>query len=159
MTRHPTGTPCERASCRAALAPDGELSVLEQRLLDAHLARCSGCRRFAGQVATVAAELRALALQPLPRPVSIPTWRRRSVAARVRAIGSAAAVAVMALGVASRAPLSSGEERSFPLPAVADLPAGDRSEGQALRDLRRETIVAEMEARNRAARHFGNLPA
>ena len=152
-------TPCERASSWAALAPDGELSELEQRLLDAHLARCSGCRGFAAQVSAVAAELRAAALLPPSRPVSIPAWRRRTITARLRAVGSAAAVAAMALGLASRAPLSTGEERLFQPPAVVDRSGGDRAEHQALRDLRREAIVAELEARNRPAGSFGSQPA
>ena len=150
---------CDRACSWASLAPDGELSELEQRLLDSHLARCGPCTRFARQVAAVAAELRAAALQPIPQPVAIPTWRRGTVAARVRAVGAAAAVAVMALGVASRAPLPSGERQSLQVQPVLDFSGGDQAEQQQLRDLRREAIVAEIEARNRPARHFGNQPA
>ena len=150
---------CERACSWASLAPDGELSELEQRLLDSHLARCGPCDRFARQVAAVAAELRAAALQPLPQPVAIPMWRRGSVTARVRAVGAAAAVAVMALGIASRPPLSSGERQSLQVQPVLDFSGGEQAEQQQLRDLRREAIVAEIEARNRPARHFGNQPA
>lgn len=120
MARHPTGVLCERARAWAALAPDGELSELEHKLLGAHLQRCHACGHFAVQVAAVAAELREAALQPLPRPVSIPVWRRRPLYARVRAVGAAAAVAVMALGVASRAPLSATERNSFDLPRVTN---------------------------------------
>ena len=159
MTRFPRGVLCERARSWAALAPDDELSELEQKLLEAHLARCAGCARFAVQVATVAAELRAAALQPLPHPVSILTWRRRPVYARLRTVGAAAAVAVMALGIASRAPLSSGESQSFRLPPAADLSSDDRSENQELRDLRRAAIVRATAAMNRPTRYFGNQPA
>jgi len=150
---------CERACSWASLAPDGELSELEQRLLDSHLARCGPCDRFARQVAAVAAELRAAALQPLPQPVAIPMWRRRTVTARISAVGAAAAVAVMALGIASRAPLSSGEQHSLHVRPVLDFSGGEQGEQQQLRDIRREMIVAELEARNRPARHFGNQPA
>ena len=83
----------------------------------------------------------------------------RGLTARVRTVGAAAAVAVMALGIASRAPLSSGERAVAPLRPVLDFSGGDQAEQQALRDLRREVIVAEIEARNRPARHFGNQPA
>lgn len=160
MTRFPRGVLCERARSWAALAPDDELSELEQKLLDAHLARCGACSRFSMQVAAVATELRAAALQPLPRPISIPTWRRRPVYARVRAVGAAAAVAVMALGIASRAPLSSSEpQQSFEFPRVVDFSGGDEAEQQTLRNLRREAIAQENAARNRPARHFGNQPA
>ena len=71
-------------------------------------------------MAAVAAELRAAALQPLPRPLVVPIWRRRPVYARVRAVGAAAAVAVMALGIASRAPLSASDGESFDLPRVTN---------------------------------------
>lgn len=159
MTRFPRGVLCERARSWAALAPDDELSELEQKLLDAHLARCGACSRFSMQVAAVATELRAAALQPLPRPVSIPTWHRRPAYARMRAIGAAAAVAVMALGVASRAPLSTGDQQSFQIPRVVDFSGGDEAEQQALRNLRREALAQETALRNRPARHFGNQPA
>ncbi len=120
MADHPTAVLCERARTWAALAPDGELSELERKLLDAHVQRCAACAHFALDVAAVAAELRAAALQPLPRPLSVPIWRRRPVYARVRAVGAAAAVAVMALGIAARAPLSTGEADSLQLPRVTN---------------------------------------
>jgi len=114
MMRHPRGVLCDRARAWAALAPDGELSELERKLLGSHLDRCDACAVFAVRVAAVAAELRAASLQPLPRPVSVRVWRRRPVYARVSAIGAAAAVAVMALGVSARAPLSTGESDKLP---------------------------------------------
>ena len=159
MTRFSRGSLCERARSWAALAPDGELSELEGKLLDAHVARCRACGGFAAHVAAIAGELRTAALQPLPRPISIPAWRRRHVYARARMVGAAAAVAVIALGIAARAPLSAGEQQSFRLTPVVDFSGGDQAEHQALRDLRREAIVAAIEARNRPARHFGNQPA
>ena len=116
MAEFPTAVLCERARTWAALAPDGELSELEHKLLHAHVERCAACAHFAADVAAVAAELRAAALQPL----SIPIWRRRPVYARVRAVSAAAAVAVMALGIAARAPLSSSESDSFDLPRVTN---------------------------------------
>jgi anti-sigma factor RsiW len=118
MAEHPTAI-CERARTWAALVPDGELSELERKLLDAHLQRCAACAHFALDVAAIAAELRAAAPEPLPRPLSVPIWRRRPVYARVRAVGAAAAVAAMALGVAARAPLSSDND-SFRLPRVTN---------------------------------------
>jgi anti-sigma factor RsiW len=114
MMRHPTGAICDRARAWAALAPDGELSELERKLLGSHLDRCDACATFAMRVAAVAAELRAASLQPLPRPVSVRVWRRRPVYSRVSAVGAAAAVAVMALGVSVRAPLSTGESDKLP---------------------------------------------
>jgi len=159
MTAFPSGRPCERARAWASLMPDGELSVLEQKLLDAHLARCRPCCSFSVQVAAVAAALRAAALDPVSQPVAIPTWRRRRVYARVRMVGAAAAVAVMALGIAARAPVSTGEQGAFEFPVVVDFSGSDQAEHQALRDIRREAMVAAIEARTRPARHFGNQPA
>ena len=129
--------------------------MLEQKLLDAHLARCGACSRFSVQVTAVAAALRAAALQPVSQPVTVPTWRRQRTYARVRVVGAAAAVAVMALGISSRAPLSAGERGAFQFPVAVDFSGGDQAEQQELRDLRREAIVAAIAARNRPARHFG----
>ena len=120
MMCHPRGVLCDRARAWAALAPDGELSELERKLLGSHLDRCHSCADFAVRVAAVAAELRAASLQPLPRPVSVPVWRRRHAYARVRTIGAAAAVAAMALGLAGRAPLSTGERDKLQLPRVTN---------------------------------------
>jgi len=119
MADHPAAI-CERARTWAALAPDGELSELERKLLDAHVQRCSPCAHFALDVAAIAAELRAAAPEPLPRPLSVPIWRRRPVHARVRAVGAAAAVAAMALGIASRGPISPSDSDSLRLPQVTN---------------------------------------
>jgi anti-sigma factor RsiW len=120
MARHPTRVLCERARSWAALAPDGELSELERKLLDSHVVRCAACAHFALEVAEIAAELRRAAPEPLPQPVTVPIWRRRPVYARFRAVGAAAAVALMALGVASRAPLAPSERSENALPQVTN---------------------------------------
>lgn len=120
MAGESTTSLCERARAWAALAPDEELSELERKLLDSHVQRCATCAHFALQVAIVTAELRAAELQTLPRPISVPIWRRRPVYARFRAVGAAAAVAVMALGIASRAPLTPSDRDSFELPQVTN---------------------------------------
>jgi len=120
MADHPRSI-CDRARTWAALAPDGELSELERKLLDAHVQRCPACAHFALEVAAIAGQLRAAAPEPLVRPLSIPIWRRRRVYARMRAVGAAAAVAVMALGVAARSPLSGADQGdSFQLPRVTN---------------------------------------
>lgn len=120
MTRHPRGVLCDRARGWAALAPDGELSQLERKLLGSHLDRCASCSMFAVEVAAVAFELRDASVQPLSRPVSVPVWRRRRTYARMRTVGAAAAVAAMALGIAARAPLSSSDSASTALPRVTN---------------------------------------
>lgn len=156
MTRFPRGVLCERARSWAALAPDGELSELERKLLDSHLARCASCGHFALEVAALAAQLRDAALEPLPRPVALPVWHRRRAYAGLRAVGTAAAVAVMALGIASRAPLSSGDRGSVQLPRVVDFSGGDQAEQQRLlTELHQASAVANA-LRNRPARLFDN---
>lgn len=157
-TRHRLA-PCERARSWAALAPDAELSELEQRLLDVHVARCGGCRRFSTQVAVLAAELRAAALQRPPHPVAVRAWRRRPANARARMVGAAAAVAVIALGMPARAPLSGGEQSALQLPRALDRSASDEAEHQALRNFRRQALVAALQTRDRPGRHFGDQPA
>ena len=154
-----SGVLCERARSWAALAPDGELSELERKLLDSHLTRCGACSRFTVEVAAVAADLRASALQPLPRPVSIPTWHRRPVYVRMRGLAAAAAVAIMALGIAARGPLATSDRESLQLPRVVDFSGGDAAEQQALLNVRSYTLASQRAMRNRPARHFGNQPA
>ena len=53
MIHPPRGALCDRARGWAALAPDGELSELERKLLQAHLLRCEECRAFADDVVTI----------------------------------------------------------------------------------------------------------
>jgi anti-sigma factor RsiW len=159
MTRFPRGVLCERARSWAALAPDGELSELERKLLDSHLARCGACGAFALQLAAIAAELRDASPQPLPHPVALPVLHRRRAWTGVRTVGAAAAVAVMALGIASRAPLSSSERESFRLPPVVDFSGGDRQEMATLISQRREAIAVANAVKNRPARRSVNQPA
>jgi hypothetical protein len=159
MTRFPRGVLCERARSWAALAPDGELSELERKLLDSHLVRCGPCGEFALEVAALAAELREASLQPLPRPVALPVWHRRRAWAGVRTVGAAAAVAVMALGLASHAPLSTGDRESVNLPRVVDFSGGDQAEISRLTSQRREAIAVAKAVKNRPARRLENQPA
>ena len=147
---------CDRARSWAALAPDDELSELERTLLRSHLARCGSCSRFAADVAVIATQLRAASLEPLSRPIAVPTWRRRRVLARIGAVGAAAAVAVMALGIASRAPLANTDRRPVQVPQVTDF-AGDQAELQLLRNEQRQASTEAFG--QRPTKRFGNQPA
>ena len=111
---------CDQARAWAALAPDGELSEIERKLLEAHLTRCRECRAFASQVAGVAGALRRERLVPLSHPISIVSWRRRSGYARFRAVGAVAAVALAAVGISSRAPLPADQREPLRLPQVTN---------------------------------------
>ena len=161
MTRFPRGVLCERARSWAALAPDDELSELEHKLLDAHLARCPGCSRFAERVAAVADELRRASLERPTYPIAVPSWRRRNVYARMRTVGAAAAVAAMALGVASRSPLpSQSRQDGFRLPTIALAGDDERREQQEQRELRRTQILISSGAPAATGiRHFGDQSA
>ena len=161
MTRFPRGVLCERARSWAALAPDNELSELERKLLDAHLSLCAGCSRFAERVAAVADELRRASLERPTYPIPVPSWRRRNTYARMRAVGAAAAVAAMALGVASRAPLpSQSRDDGFSLPTLVVASDDERLEQKEQRDLRRtQILISSGVAAPTGIRHFGDQPA
>jgi hypothetical protein len=149
---------CERARAWAALAPDGELAMLESRLLDAHLALCADCRSFAEQVAALAAELRAAALERSSRRLVLSAAPARpSASARVRSVASVAAVAAMALGIAMQAPIGEPERPSGP-PAAAPAEVDD-AELHAIRLLRHEAMLTGIARSGRASGTFGNQPA
>jgi hypothetical protein len=150
---------CDRARAWAGLAPDGELSQLEQLLLDAHVAHCAPCRCFAAEVAAIARELRVAGREAPARVLTLPPAHvRRSVYARARAVGAVAAVAAMAFGIAARAPLAPGDEgRRTPLAAApADV---EQAELQTIRQLRREALLTTQSYSDRPSRAFGDQPA
>ena len=120
MNRRHRGVLCDRARSWAALAPDGELSELEHKLLGAHVARCRPCEAFAADVARVADTLRREPLETLSHPLAVPGWRRRGTYVRLRTVGAAAAVALMAIGITARAPLPVNDRDVSPLPRVTN---------------------------------------
>lgn len=120
MMHSPRGTLCDRARAWASLAPDGELSEIERKLLDAHLVRCEGCSAYATDVAAVTEVLQCEELAPLSRPISVVSWRRGTGIARLRTAGAVAAVTLMAIGIADRAPLPSNERSSLDRPRVTN---------------------------------------
>jgi hypothetical protein len=131
---------CERARAWAALAPDGELAVLERRLLDAHLAHCARCRAFAQHVAAIAAELRATAAEQCSRRFALPAASVRRPSHRLRNVASAAAVAAMAFGIALQQPAVVDAPRPAPAPRAPSADVED-AELRALRLLRREALL------------------
>lgn len=153
-------SPCERTRAWAALAPDGELSELERRLLDAHVARCAPCRLFAADVAAIALELRAASLhRPALRLALPPVHVRRSLYARVRVVGAVAAVAAMAFGIAARPPLGTGGGDRPSTPVGAAPAEVDEAELQTIRQLRREARLGAESYPDRPTRTFGTQPA
>ena len=155
------GVLCDRARSWAALLPDRELSELERKLLDRHLAGCAGCRGFAHEVAAVTELIRREELVALPHPVSVPSWRRRSaVTARLGSLGAAAAVALMTIGIAARAPLPMADESSSSrLPRVTDYANNAPREVAQIRKLKRVYVTPENVLRLRPAKQQQTLPA
>ena len=149
---------CERTRAWAALAPDGELAVLERRLLDAHLAHCAACRSFAEDVAQIAAELRAAAAECSRRRLVLPAAPARRAAGRLRAVASVAAVAVMALGIAARTPYEGHAKPRISTPRAAPADVAE-SELHTMRLLRHEALLSGLASHDGPSGAFGNRPA
>jgi hypothetical protein len=155
----PARTPrCDRARAGAALAPDGELPVLERRLLDAHLAHCACCRAFASDVTAIVSELRVARPARPARRFALPAaCARRSAYNRVRAVGAVAVVAAMSVGIAMNAPLPAGSDGAGTSEVA---PTSGRGGGlQTIRQLQREALLSPAPYPDRPSRSFGNHPA
>jgi hypothetical protein len=89
--------PCERAREWSSLRLDGELSELEEALLDKHLENCALCDAFD---AGLRASTEAIRMAPVARPTvgfELPVARRRRFGAS-RALALAGVVMAAALG-------------------------------------------------------------
>jgi predicted anti-sigma-YlaC factor YlaD len=91
---------CDRFREQVSLSLDGELSQLEHRMLDAHLARCPSCSAFADDVRSFTDDLRAAPLERPLRPIVV--QRRRRIATARLQVGVAAAFALAALGLGTQ---------------------------------------------------------
>jgi len=96
---YPEGV-CTRVREQVSLALDGELSRFEQRMLEAHIARCPSCALYSDEVTAFTEQLRSAPPVALQRPVVV--RRTRRVAGLRQYAGVAAAVGVVALGLASQ---------------------------------------------------------
>jgi predicted anti-sigma-YlaC factor YlaD len=86
-----------RASISAAL--DGELSEFESLLVRAHLDGCEICREFEASAQFSTTALRAAPLEPLTRPLALPSRRRHALGLRVPGAAAAAVLMVVFGGV------------------------------------------------------------
>ena len=131
---------CDRVRHWAALAPDGVLSQIEQRLLEAHVERCESCRTFADGVAGIAAMLRSAALEEPEHAVPFRASRRQPRFSYVRSVASAAAtVAVTTIAVSTIVAFATNADRSAPIgrPAIViDATSVDSDAEGFLRGLR-----------------------
>ena len=90
---------CERTRRSISAALDGELSEFESMLLGAHLAGCDTCREFEASAQLSTTALRAAPLEPLRRPVELPSKQRRGLGLRVPSAAAAATLMVVLGGV------------------------------------------------------------
>jgi predicted anti-sigma-YlaC factor YlaD len=91
---------CDRVRAQVSLRLDGELSQLESRMVESHLARCADCAAYEADLTALTTELRTAPLEPLQHPIVIRRPRRASLV-RLQ-VGAAAAVAVAVLGAVTQ---------------------------------------------------------
>jgi Putative zinc-finger len=106
---------CERARQWASLRIDGELSELEDALLQQHLEGCVECSGFAARLAATAGAVRAV---PLERPeISYPRFERPAIRLPV-------GKRVVIVAVAAAAALGAFVGSSLQKPASTPVPRG-----------------------------------
>src|SRR3954469_24086980 len=90
---------CERMRGSISAALDGELSEFESMRLGSHLDDCDSGREFEAWARFSSTTLRAAPLEPLSRPVALPSRRRIAFPAPVPAAAAAAVLMVVFGGV------------------------------------------------------------
>ena len=90
---------CEQMRSSISAELDGELSEFESILLRGHLDRCQDCRMFKFDAERLATALRVAPLEPLSRPVAVPSRRRSVLSLRVPAAAAVAVVMIVFGGV------------------------------------------------------------
>jgi anti-sigma factor RsiW len=145
------GQLCDRARQWMSRRVDDELSELENAFLDAHLARCAGCRRFAADVTAVAAALRGAAVES-PRPVVL-DLPPRTVGRRGAGIVIAAALVVAAALLGAGVRVVDRSQRHIAAPRPTAMIAMDDSLDQ-LRRIRRPILITRARP---IARHWLSL--
>jgi hypothetical protein len=130
---------CERAREWSSLRIDGELSLLEEELLERHLSACADCAGFDEATRATAAAMRTAPVERPSRRLRIPARRAAgfSVERRRTAVVAAAALALGALvgSYFDRAP------RPAPVDGGSQVSLLSRDVNQ-LRDLPREAPPA-----------------
>jgi len=107
---------CEGARAQVSRRLDGEISQLEERMLEAHLARCADCRTFDAQVTKFTNELRAAPLEPLAFPIEVRRARRTTLARAQVGIAAVVAIAVIGSVLQLAVPSSRGSSQAFRSP-------------------------------------------
>src|SRR4051812_13886800 len=99
---------CERVRGQMSLELDGELSHLEQALVEAHIEHCQSCLLYRADLFSFTQQLRAAPLERLGAPVALPQCRRHLT---MRAAQMVAAAAVVTVGLWSMVGINSGGSR------------------------------------------------
>jgi predicted anti-sigma-YlaC factor YlaD len=137
---------CERTRVWASLLPDGELSLFERRLLDAHCSRCSECRRLRDDVVSLTAIVRYTPLDDMAQPVRVPSVRLRSWRPAMGALASggvAALALVLAVWIGPQARTDRTTTRVIDVPAIVVTPERSSVESQEIWNLKRSRNAAE----------------
>src|SRR2546422_9311870 len=95
---------CEPVPSSISAEIDGELSEFESILVRGHLDRCGDCRMFKVDAERLATALRVAPLEPLSRPVAVPSRRRSVLSLRVPAAAAVAVVMVVFGGAVASGP-------------------------------------------------------
>jgi anti-sigma factor RsiW len=127
---------CERVRAQVSLGLDGELSELERRMMESHLARCGECSAFEEEAEIITRLLHEAPLEPVPYPFVVRRPRRASFAAVQ--LGAAAAFAVAVLGAAVQLTGFGGTTPSA-LPS-RDLPASYETRDQLTREINQISV-------------------
>ena len=145
-----SGTPrsgvCDRARVWASLLPDGELSLFERRLLEAHCVRCGDCRRLRDDVASLTTVVRHTPLDEIVRPVRVPSARFRSwrPATGILASGGAAALAfVLAVWIGPQVRNDRTTTPAVEVPAIVFTPERSSVESKPIWTLKRSRGTVE----------------
>jgi hypothetical protein len=138
----------------SALAPDAELTELERRLLDAHLARCPECTAFAAGVEAATAVVRNTERVPLTYPIHISAWRRR-VSVHLRNVAATAAIVLMAFGLSWRGALPVQERAPGARDAASTIvfAVDTQQELDEMRQVRRGELLAASSTSAPPVRH------
>jgi anti-sigma factor RsiW len=135
MSTDPLPVICDRVRSHISLELDGQLSQLERAMLAVHLERCPACRAYQADVTAFTRVVREAPFEHMESPVVV-RRPRRGIATRLQA-GAAAAVAIVALGVASRIALPED-------PAPRDPSVAPQIENPSMTDLQEELAILEL---------------
>jgi predicted anti-sigma-YlaC factor YlaD len=102
---------CERVRAFASLELDGELSELEQSILEAHIEDCRACAEFRASIGAFTVSLRAAPPEAVTRTFRLPRRPRR--ASRLVPTAAAAAAIVVAGLAGMLVPLGGDNSRGF----------------------------------------------